>query len=425
VSDREFENYLTLLASLLRLSGSQREAVASELRDHLEERVSHLTARGIAREEAVGRAISEFGDAARLAGELSKIAELKRRRWIMRVTTGSLAVTAALVLAVFTLWPDARHGVAPEQAVAQEGAAEVEVVEEGKVPGVVEQIVSDQACGRSVGLSRRDRETQRKLETTTNAFYEDEPLRNVVRALGKDAGIQVLIDKAALDSVGYSGETTVSVDLQDLPLSNVLRIMLRDLQLTYIIKDGVVVITTPDVAEQELSTRIYDVSDIMGVQAGSSEMDAAAVAAAIGKRTNNLISILTSKKESQSTEVVLRQAVLQAAEMQNMIDNLKKWSSARDSAMDSLFDVLTGTIEPETWEEIGGPGSIRWYRTYLIIHQTDRVHHQVEALLEGMCTAMGDRLGKARPELSAEDFGIEKTPGTTGGRGGGGGGGFY
>ena len=77
MSEREFENYLTLLASLLRLSGAQREAVASELRDHLQERVAHLTEHGVAREDAVQQAIGEFGDAARLAGELSRIAELK------------------------------------------------------------------------------------------------------------------------------------------------------------------------------------------------------------------------------------------------------------------------------------------------------------------------------------------------------------
>ncbi len=46
MSEREFENYLTLLASLLRLSGTQREAVSSELRDHLQERVAHLMQQG-------------------------------------------------------------------------------------------------------------------------------------------------------------------------------------------------------------------------------------------------------------------------------------------------------------------------------------------------------------------------------------------
>ena len=56
MSEREFENYLTLLASLLRLSGAQREAVSSELRDHLQERVAHLVQQGVAREEAVQQA---------------------------------------------------------------------------------------------------------------------------------------------------------------------------------------------------------------------------------------------------------------------------------------------------------------------------------------------------------------------------------
>ncbi len=80
MSEREFENYLTLLSSLLRLSTAQREAVSSELRDHLEERVADLVQQGVAHGDAKQQAIAEFGDAARLAGELSRISELKKRR---------------------------------------------------------------------------------------------------------------------------------------------------------------------------------------------------------------------------------------------------------------------------------------------------------------------------------------------------------
>ena len=95
MSDREFDNYLALLAKLLRLDGQQREAIAGELRAHLEDRLDELLARGVPRDEAVKLALEEFGDAAGLAAEFGSISRNRRRRWLMRVTTFS---AAAIVL---------------------------------------------------------------------------------------------------------------------------------------------------------------------------------------------------------------------------------------------------------------------------------------------------------------------------------------
>src|SRR5205823_9011231 len=81
VSDREFENYLTLLAGLLRLDPKQRGTIADELRSHLEDRLDELMARGISRDEAVKRALAEFGDAAGLAGQFLAISRNRKRRW--------------------------------------------------------------------------------------------------------------------------------------------------------------------------------------------------------------------------------------------------------------------------------------------------------------------------------------------------------
>ncbi len=42
MGEQEFERYLALLSGMLRLSRGQRESIASELRDHLEERLAEL-----------------------------------------------------------------------------------------------------------------------------------------------------------------------------------------------------------------------------------------------------------------------------------------------------------------------------------------------------------------------------------------------
>src|SRR5688572_26584629 len=132
MSDREFENYLTLLAGLLRLDGKQRGAIAEELRSHLEDRLEELVARGVSREEAVRRALAEFGDAAGLAGQFAAISQSRRRRWLMRVMTFSVAATLLLAAGIAVLWPvrNAAPGVA--QAVAQDARGVATPSEEKK-----------------------------------------------------------------------------------------------------------------------------------------------------------------------------------------------------------------------------------------------------------------------------------------------------
>src|SRR5207253_8944747 len=116
-------NYLTLLAGLRRLDSKQRRTIADELRSHLEDRLDELMARGISREEAVKQALAEFGDAAGLAGQFLAISRNRKRRWLMRVTTFSIAATLLVAAGITILWPgrNAAPGVAVVIAQAPAG----------------------------------------------------------------------------------------------------------------------------------------------------------------------------------------------------------------------------------------------------------------------------------------------------------------
>lgn len=62
MSPSEFDAYLSLLGKLLHLSSRQRELIAAELRDHLEERLQCLLAEGVPRPDALRIAIDELGE---------------------------------------------------------------------------------------------------------------------------------------------------------------------------------------------------------------------------------------------------------------------------------------------------------------------------------------------------------------------------
>jgi hypothetical protein len=50
--------------------------------------------------------------------------------------------------------------------------------------------------------------------------------------------------------------------------------------------------------------------------------------------------------------------------------------------MDELIELITCVISPDTWEDVGGPGSRKNFGRLLVISQTLDVHLEIEALLE-------------------------------------------
>ena len=95
MSEKDFELYLSLLSRFLRLKPGQRDEISDELRDHLEQRLDELTQQGHSREEAIRKALDEFGDAASLADHFTHIAHRRKRRLIMRCTLGSVGALSA------------------------------------------------------------------------------------------------------------------------------------------------------------------------------------------------------------------------------------------------------------------------------------------------------------------------------------------
>jgi hypothetical protein len=91
----------------------------------------------------------------------------------------------------------------------------------------------------------------------------DTPLEEVVGILQEDYGIPIQIDVPALEAIGLDPSEPVSVNLHNISLRSALRLMLKQLQLTYIIQDEVLMITTPEEAESQLIVKVYPVADLV------------------------------------------------------------------------------------------------------------------------------------------------------------------
>jgi hypothetical protein len=156
---------------------------------------------------------------------------------------------------------------------------------------------------------------------STGLDYADQPLQDVVTQLSDEYRIPVQLDKTALEEAGIGTDSKVTVTLHNITLRSGLRLMLRTLQLTWIIQDEVLMITTKENAEKEMDTCVYNV--------------------------------------------------------QGLVDD------SDPKSVKALIDVIYGCVQTDTWAENGGgQAEIRPLPSgLLVISQTPAVQEEVSALL--------------------------------------------
>jgi len=118
----------------------------------------------------------------------------------------------------------------------------------------------------SVSLeSRSPAETriQSALNDETETGFIDTPLSDAIEFFGDLHRISIIFDNAALLEEGIDTAEPITLDISGIKLRSALKIMLEPLQLTYIIEDEVMKITTENRAIEKLSTRVYPVGDLV------------------------------------------------------------------------------------------------------------------------------------------------------------------
>ncbi len=118
---------------------------------------------------------------------------------------------------------------------------------------------------------------RRKLEEDATVAFRDTPLEAAVEELATKMQVDIRLDTRALQDVGVRQRQPISLSLSDRKLKTVLQAMLIDLDLTWILRDGVLWITTQEVATSFCKTAVYDVSDLCRDDAESGALQDAIV----------------------------------------------------------------------------------------------------------------------------------------------------
>jgi TolA-binding protein len=187
-------------------------------------------------------------------------------------------------------------------------------------------------------VTANERRINAALDSPTDVQFFETPLQDVVDYLRLFHEIPIELDKRALEDVGIATDVPITRSLQGITLRSALRLLLRDLDLTYTVEDEVLQITTPEEAEIRLSTVVYPVTDLVRFRDESGN----------------------------------------------------PWSD-----FDQLKNTLISTVEPVSWEDVGGPGSV-YGMTYgdtdvLVLSQTQDVHREIADVLATLRRVAGTK----------------------------------
>jgi hypothetical protein len=226
----------------------------------------------------------------------------------------------------------------------------------------------------SVEADRRgdaERRMEQRLQSHFDWNFKDMPLRMVIDNIHQLARINVVADVDALREGGVSLDMPLSLKVEDMPLKSALNILLKQARLTYVIKDEALQITTEEHAKGKLKMVTYPVADLV---------------TPIGDGFWELTPFLCRK-----------------------YPELAGKRTPRTTAEDVLIRVITSTIEPNSWSEVGGKGTIQYFPLgmALVINQTQDVQEQIADLL----TALRRKQDNEDREYTAEVRIIQKKPG--------------
>ena len=127
--------------------------------------------------------------------------------------------------------------------------------------------------GKAVDLFDRDEKTKRIIEKLDEpismSFNEETPLEDVLKYIKQATttatyqGIPIYVDPIGLSEADKTMTSTVrNMDLEGVPLKLTLKLLLNQLDLTYTVKDGFLMITSKESEDQQTEIRVYPVADL-------------------------------------------------------------------------------------------------------------------------------------------------------------------
>jgi hypothetical protein len=117
----------------------------------------------------------------------------------------------------------------------------------------------------AIQLTETEKQIIKALNTPMTIEVEGKTLKEVLDDLRERTKMPIVVDQRALDDLNITYNSPVNLNLRNVTTRTVLKRLTADLQLTYVMKDQTIQITTPARAKEMLSVRVYSVADLMSL----------------------------------------------------------------------------------------------------------------------------------------------------------------
>jgi RNA polymerase sigma factor (sigma-70 family) len=107
--------------------------------------------------------------------------------------------------------------------------------------------------------ARQEQEILAILKRVVNVDYEAVPLRKALEDISNKMGINLVVDRRALQDMGINEERPITLKLENVMLKTALHFMVKDLGLDYTVQEGVLVVGQ----REHLLTKVIPVGDLI------------------------------------------------------------------------------------------------------------------------------------------------------------------
>ncbi|MEM9364776.1 MAG: hypothetical protein AAGD07_02195 [Planctomycetota bacterium] len=257
-------------------------------------------------------------------------------------------------------------------------------------------------------LSPREQEIKRRLKSeSVRVSFQNKPLGEVLDDLSRLTGVPMVIDRRALAAMGMTEDTPISKSItSEVSLRSALNIVLEDLDLAYVMENEVLTITSREAKRSKVIPVTYRVADLVtpipNFISGYEDGLAGAMRAA-----HEMINPTTEVQVMPVSVTDLggglaRSGGATSPNVLGQYGGLGPASGFRRGGLggalagglgagamadfDSLMQLIQQTIEPETWQDLGGTSTMAPYQQNLslVISTTSDVHDQIVDLLESL-----------------------------------------
>jgi general secretion pathway protein D len=237
--------------------------------------------------------------------------------------------------------------------------------------------------------------------------FRNQPLSEVVETLGRMAGVNVYLDPQGLHAEGVTTDEPISINLTEpISLRSALNLILEPLHLSYVIQNEVLRITSEQTRDSDTFVRVYNVADLVIPIPNFVPSYNIGLPGALREAMNSTGQVrpmgsyepvaLTLAANDNSPAAAANASVLAQMGTAGMLPSATSrtptpsglapgsMGGASMADFDTLIDLITSTIAPQSWDLVGGPGSIEGFPTNLslVVSQTQEIHEQIADLLD-------------------------------------------